>query len=764
MFKNGYNISAVVQFMKIDDKTKIDAVNAYLSGKTRLDIISTYKIHPVTLWRWIKQYQEGGIENLTRKRVYRRPWNKFPSAFEEKVVALKEMHPSLSVSKACKMLKMRGLEISRKGIWNVWRRYGLVGFMKDRMGIVTDCREYCYIDPELRENIKKIKTMLSNHRIKNAAHAINSLPVCSEDKILHTVPKNSLSLKRQVDLLLAQSGKIPLRRYRQDTRILRSNLEKKRLYYSALRVGIEEGAALTYLEEPQELLKLTIHLRKKGKGLRDPWLRYTIALLEGYALASLFRIQDALKCANECKILIRNLPNSYFLMGELTSLYYRLGKYREAIHWARKALEGVSGEYQKDLYSSLLGFLTVSGDYHAIPKISKQEELHKWGYHTRILLCKALFHLNQGDFQQASSLAKEGLLCSKKEESRAFFFTAIFVLACGHAAVGEKKKAQLILRKYNPLAKKYHLEKVYFLHRILLQDLRIPKEITGMPSLRLAHLLFQATRTMRAKDYTRALSYANTQKLHGLFERLALFFPEPVVRLIKKGKNPGLSRIFLKMPIFQIEPPVYNLRFLGRLRIFKGEKSISRLKLGPKDRSFLIHLSINENRRIVLDDLYKNFWPRSRKPSRNLSHLLVRIRKSLGISSDRLKIRGDLLDWNFYFTTDHKLFEETLIQAKALDQTGEWRFAKKEYMRAFGLFRGEPFKKMYDNWSEHMRRVILNKLETEAIHFAQECLRHRNKKDARKVLEKVLKIIPQSEEIRKMVRECGGSAALQATG
>ncbi len=748
--------------MKIDDKIKIDAVNAYISGMTRVDIIAIYKIHPVTLWRWVKQYQEGGIKNLTKKRVYKRPWNKFPLTLEEKVVALKEMHPSLSISKACKMLKMRGLEISRKGIWNVWRRYGLVGFMKDRMGIVTDCRKYCYIDPESRENIKKIKIMLSNQGIKNAAHAISLLPVCSEDKILHAVPKNSLSLKRQVDLLLSQSGKIPLRRYRQDARILRTNLEKKKLYYSALRVGIEEGAALTYLEEPQELLKLTIHLRKKGKGLRDPWLRYTIALLEGYALASLLRIQDALKCANECKILIRNLPNSYFLMGELTSLYYKLGKYREAIHWARKALEGVSDEYRKDLYSSLLGYLTVSGDYQAIPKISKQEELHKWGYHTRILLCKALFHLNKGDFQQASSLANEGLLCSKKEESRAFFFTAIFILACGHAAVGEKKKAQLILRKYNPLAKKYHLEKVYFLHRILLQDLRIPKEITSMPSLRLAQLLFQATRTMHTKDYMRALSYANTQELRGLFERLALFFPEPVVRLIKKGKNPGLSRIFLKMPIFQIEPPVYNLRFLGRLRIFKGEKSISRLKLGPKDRSFLIHLAINENRSIVLDDLYKNFWPRSRKPSRNLSHLLVRIRKSLSISSDRLKIRGDFLVWNFYFTTDHKLFEETLIQAKALDRTGEWRYAKREYQRAFALFRGEPFRKMYDNWSDHMRRVILNKLETEALHFAKSCLEHdneifqekrqtpRNVTDARKALEKVAEIIPDSEEIRKM--------------
>jgi len=90
-----------------------------------------------------------------------------------------------------------------------------------------------------------------------------------------------------------------------------------------------------------------------------------------------------------------------------------------------------------------------------------------------------------------------------------------------------------------------------------------------------------------------------------------------------------------------------------------------------------------------------------------------------------------------------------------LERAGECGFAKKDYLRAFKLFRGEPFKKMYDNWSENMRGVILNRLETEALHFAKSCLEHENKKDAKKVLEKVLKIIPQSEEIRKMVRECG---------
>jgi len=80
-----------------------------------------------------------------------------------------------------------------------------------------------------------------------------------------------------------------------------------------------------------------------------------------------------------------------------------------------------------------------------------------------------------------------------------------------------------------------------------------------------------------------------------------------------------------------------------------------------------------------------------------------------------------------------------------------WNFAKKEYLRAFKLFRGEPFKKNFDEWSLNMRHRILIQLETEAVGFAKNCLEHENKRDARKVLEKVSTIVPQSDEIRQML-------------
>ncbi|MGB9722113.1 MAG: tetratricopeptide repeat protein [bacterium] len=50
-----------------------------------------------------------------------------------------------------------------------------------------------------------------------------------------------------------------------------------------------------------------------------------------------------------------------------------------------------------------------------------------------------------------------------------------------------------------------------------------------------------------------------------------------------------------------------------------------------------------------------------------------------------------------------------------------------------------------------MRFKILTKLESEAIDFAKCCSDHGNKNDARKVLQKVLKIIPDCEEAKRLL-------------
>ncbi len=112
-----------------------------------------------------------------------------------------------------------------------------------------------------------------------------------------------------------------------------------------------------------------------------------------------------------------------------------------------------------------------------------------------------------------------------------------------------------------------------------------------------------------------------------------------------------------------------------------------------------------------------------------------------------------LINRGINITTNYIEFETFLTQEKSLERADEWHFALKDYISAFNSLRGESFKKMYGNWSESMRRYVLNKLETELVHFAKICVLYNNKKDARRVLEKVSAIIPYIQKVEKILRE-----------
>ena len=184
-------------------------------------------------------------------------------------------------------------------------------------------------------------------------------------------------------------------------------------------------------------------------------------------------------------------------------------------------------------------------------------------------MIKAFVYLDQGAFQKASTYAVETLLQLKKEGVRRFLHPATLAIACCHQAAGENKKALFILRKHNPLLKKYGLLQDYFQRRMILGDSHMPHKNLAVPGLKLIALLQKAKQTKSTKYYRQALAYAHDKKLFGFFMRLVPFFPEPIIHLLNKGKNPGLPRAFLEMPIFKIDTPVYEVRFLNKLRVWK---------------------------------------------------------------------------------------------------------------------------------------------------------------------------------------------------
>lgn len=712
------------EMVKIDKNTKLKAIDHYLKVKNLAQTAEVYGIHRNTLWRWVKSHKQEGKKSIIDRSLGLRHWRRLPKEIEDAVIALKEAKPSLTVRSAQQLLKKQDIDISVKGIWRIWQRFGLVGFAKEQLSETYDE----YLNTVVDQNIMTIiKEHIEKKELKKAADIINDLPIFPFKEIILKIPEQMLSLRNQVFRLRAEFGTIAIPVYLKKANRLRKALEKNDLYYSSIWVGIAQCYALMWSARPKAVLDIVSVLKRRIKGIRDPRIRFFVLLLEGQAKASIMQIKQAKVCADSCKTIIRHSQNPYFFMGGLGGIYSIMGYFREALFWTNKALKGAAKSYRDQLYGNLAGFLTVSGDYRSALTALRKSNLKEWGFRSRLSIIKAYAYLDQGAFQKASTHAVETLMQLKKEGVRRFLHHATLAIACCHQAAGEYKKAFFMLRKLNPLLKKYGLLQDYYQRKMILGDTNIPDKVLAVPGLMLISLMQKAKQTRSVKYYRQALSYARDKKLFGFFMRIIPFFPEPIIQLLNKGKNPGLPRSFLEMPIFQIDTPVYEVRFLSNFKVLKKGILQSRLRLTPKETSFLIHMSMNKERRTAVQRICDNYWSRSREPSRNLSHFLLRLKKKLALPAHLIRIRKDNLYWQVFFTTDYDMFRENLAQAKVLERAGEWGYAKREYVRAFRLFRKAPFTGMYDNWSEDMRRILLNRLETELRNFKLACHTYNDK-------------------------------------
>ncbi|MEN3044289.1 MAG: hypothetical protein ABDH37_03615 [Candidatus Hydrothermales bacterium] len=88
-------------------------------------------------------------------------------------------------------------------------------------------------------------------------------------------------------------------------------------------------------------------------------------------------------------------------------------------------------------------------------------------------------------------------------------------------------------------------------------------------------------------------------------------------RIIESGKKVYLPKSILKLPVFNRKAFVYEVNFLGNLRVYrikvkggKKEKVYIKNKLSPKDSAFLIHLALRLNvpgKEISFEEFYRNF-------------------------------------------------------------------------------------------------------------------------------------------------------------
>lgn len=696
---------------------KMRAVRHYCNGSTLERTALRFGVHRNTIWRWVAEYRKKGQDGLTLDHSSPRHARRRSEDIEERLIALKESRPWCTVRTARAILKNQGVDISIKGIWSIWQRYGVTGFAREE---ISGSYQHFLHRAVPADVLRKIRGFIRDKQLRRAAAIINSLPVFPHHDIILEIPQQMLTLRRQVDRIRAEFGRVPLSGYCRKAIHLRKKLERNCLFYSSLWVAIAEGYALMWSGQPRKVLILTREMKKKIGRVHDPRLRFIFLLLEGQANGSLLRISAARSCLEKCKVITRSSRKPHFFMGGLGGIYSLIGNYRDALKWTAKALTGASPSYRQQLYVNLAQFHGAAGDYRNALIALKKGRMEEWGFRSRKSLIQAYAYLARGDFLKASAFAVDTLMQLKKEGVRTFLHPATLILACCHQTAGEAQKSRSMLKEILPLLRKYDLMHEFWQRRMILGDRDFPREALRMPSIRLIGLLQSAARSLRPPDYLRAHSYARAHKLMGIFMRVIPFFHGAVASVMKRGGNPGLPGPFLEMPVFQMATPVFQINFLGKLQVKKPGRSALYLRLRPKDNAFLIHLALNKNRRVALAELYRNFWPGARHPSMNLSHLLTRLRKKLSVPGHFIKIRRGMLIWSVYFTTDYDLYREHIAQANVFERAGEHVYAKRSFSRAIRLFRSAPFKGMYDTWSENERLAIINRFESEKRHYDEQ--------------------------------------------
>ena len=729
--------------MVTPQSVRIKAVKTYIKGGESLRKTSEkLKIPHLTLWRWVRWYKEGGRDNLLRKKPYRRPWNRPPMDIEKKVMLFKEVNPALTISNAQKMLEKDGIKLSFKGIWSIWKRYALTGGSKER-----PYAPFGTYRPEIDDSLRKIKHLLADNRIKEASEIANTLSSFPRDHILMELTEKFLSPRRQLDRLDFFWNKIPFPVYYAKAKRIRKALEKRGLLYSSIFAGLSEFFALNAMVSPTKELNLTKLLMERARGIRNPSLRFLLLLNKGIICINSMHYEEAKECLIGCKKLVRYLPYPFFY-DSLACFMTKITDYKNASLYYKKTLKMEKDrKNHRILYGRLALTYATAGKYRESMRFLRNAEKSSIGSRSSYANIRAFCAFGEGNTIKASQYYTVALEKSETGQLRNHLAAASLGLTAIQSALGNGEDVKTMLSKYLAFFTKYKMGGEVLMRNALLRK-KVLKEqqIRGHPIFHL--LLFLQN---GCKGYKKALRYAQDNALMGFFHRIIPFFPEPVWALLEQGKPTGLPKSILKLPIFRRDTPVYSVRFLGPLVVYRNKEYI-RGKLAPKDVSFLIYLASSKEKSIPLDRVFRNFWPDSRNPSRNLSHLLVRIRKFLKLPSHYLYIKSERLFFDLYFRTDYDKYKENVAQAKVLNRVGEWGFAKREYLHAFSLFRGEPFRKMYDNWSDDKRLEVLFSYETEILSFARELIKRDRNKEAVKLLKKAEKISPYSDEIKDLPR------------
>lgn len=706
---------------------RLDAVRYYLAHEESLrKTAPKFNVSYRTLFKWVKWFREHGEKRLLD--TYRRPWNRYDRRQEERVAAVKESNPGITLRSAQHRLLEEGLAVSLKGIWNIWRRYGFAGIDKRSAGNYFT-QSKC-VTREARVRIEQAKKLFDAGYPRDAAVVLNSVPYLPLNDVVKQLPDDQLSLRRRLEKTAALFGITPVHKYLDDLRELQADLRRAGLHYSLLQAGIIEVMALEWIYRPVEQLKKVRELkaaiasREGGASYLNFELRFILAISEAIACVELSRYRKALRIARQCR---RMLAYRKFrpmqLMIDLGALYTYLDEFKKAEAQHRAVMESTADrETKRILQGGLANIMFSSGNYRELNRIIRSKEfVQEWSIRARIWIFRAMVSLMKGEPQKAIDQCAEALKISRQDELNRQIFNAYNIIACAHSSMGNCARARQVFRRLAVFLKKVNLRRYLPEIGLLLRPkstARYRRRARGdiPPSIR---LILQ----LAAGSYQRAYDLARQKGILSTFFRYVFFYPDIVVSRLHKSQPTYLPRPVLMLPAFNDEKITFHIKFLGRLIVGRGEKVIG-TRLKPKDGALLIQIACRANtpgKRIPLDRLIGNFWPGTRRPAQNLAHALVRIKKALGIPTHLLSVSRSkpavILNRGIFFTSDYQLYGETIAQAQALKRAQMWDLALTEFRRAFGQWRSEPFRRMFDAWSEELRTVALGRFKDDLDDF-----------------------------------------------
>jgi len=747
---------------------RVKAVREYLRIGTPLRKIALHLgVSHATLWHWVKRYEKHGARGLQPGSAVIRN-RRVGKDVEIRIMRLKERWPGLSIRKArTMMLDQAGCVLSTFVIWRVWHDYGFI-----RKKNNDPLELFIQSTPALDQILDTARQHAEKKDNQRAAMILNGLPRVPRTEILNQIPERFLSPRRKLDLLCLERRSGSYENFAERARQTGKILEKHKLFYSSIIANFLELDALDIIGRPEQKAEVLDRMAAKMQGVKSYSLRFLFAFEQAYTAVYLLQINRAMRFLETCRRLVYCLPYPHYqeLFGALLVL---VGKFRNAGHFYRKALKKsaqpdrtaglilqiarythcYAGEYAA--CRSMMAAVRKAWDQKAPPSLGSAYDL-----------TNAYLSYGQGYLAEATDSFVKSLETAHQGKHVNRIYAASVGLAGVAMALNNKTEAMIYLRKYLPLMRKNHLLREELLLKCFLnRDAVIAAELKQTPPFCLLDMLKLADQSGKTGDYRKSVMFASRHGLEGLFHRWIVFYPASVVHLMDRGKKTGLPRAILNFPVFNQNIPVYNIKLLGRIALARNQTHL-KARFSPQEKAFLIHLALRADapgKSIIIDELCRNFWPKSPGSAALLSHLLVRLKKKLRLASHLLVVssakgsgESRLINNGIYFTTDYNEFKALLTQAKTLDLSGEWQFARREYLRAFALLRSEPFKKMYDNWSETMRGIILNTAEDRILDFARECAEQGRRAEATRILVRITSIVPGSAALRDALLKLNG--------